>query len=460
MKSSIDAENNCDTPCEIPMPVKTCLDMLVEAGYEAWLVGGCVRDLVMGRVPADYDVTTSARVDEMRHIFSAYKIVDSGAHFGTLTIMINQFAIEVTTYRTESEYADSRHPTMVTFVSSLSEDLIRRDFTMNALAMDAEGHIVDEVGGCSDISAGLIRAVGQADERFSEDPLRIMRALRFAAELEFDIEEDTFSAMLRMHERLTAISSERIYAEINRLLCAAGVAETLIVGRDIFFYIFKMRDILEQYQYKNQELIQSAWIRTATAVGSVNKDFAVRLGALAMFADYLLEGSELLHHSTTDIREAKLCRISISKNVQKSIKCGKNVKFVMEKIAKHVDEKWAADATYFRGLLYKFGEAGVWLVLEFIEDLAEAGVLPRHIAEPETLVSARNTISQIFEDGDCWSLSCLAVNGADIESLGVPRGECIGKLLELCVQRVIRHPEDNRKETLLAFAKNQFDLIK
>lgn len=460
MKSSIVAENNCDTPREIPIPVKTCLVMLVESGYEAWLVGGCVRDLVMGRVPTDYDVTTSARVDDMRRIFSSYKIIDSGGLFGTLTIVINFYAIEVTTFRTESEYADSRHPEMVTFVSSLSEDLIRRDFTMNALAMDAEGHIVDEVGGGSDISAGLIRAVGKPDERFSEDPLRILRALRFSAELEFDIEEETLSAMIRMHERLTAISSERIYAEINRLLCAAGVAETLIVGRDIFFYIFKMREILEQYQYENQELIQSAWIRTATAVGSVKKDFAVRLGALAMFADYLLEGSELLHHSTTDIREAKVCRVSISKNVQKSIKCGKNVKSLMEKIVDHVDEKWTADATYFRGLLYKLGEAGVWLVVEFAEDLSEADVLPRHIADRETLVSARNTIDQIFVDGDCWALPCLAVNGTDIESLGVPRGEYIGKLLDLCMQRVIGHPEDNRKETLLTFARNQFDLIK
>lgn len=446
----------------IPVPVKTCLRLLLQAGFEAWLVGGCVRDFLMGRDPKDYDIATSARAEDMKNVFADYRVIETGLVYGTLTIISDGYDIEITTFRTESSYEDSRHPSSVTFVFSLSEDLLRRDFTMNALAMDIEGLVVDEVGGVNDILARKIRVVGEAQERFEEDPLRIMRALRFASELEFDIDIATLSAMKLMHSRLSDISSERIHTEFEKMLCASGVSRVMILGQEIIQNLFSAQEILRNYRYPSEDIAQKAWSLAARAVGSVRCDFSVRLGVLSLMADYFIECSDSSSVITSDIAEADKLRGALTINILSKLKCGRNVKKDVLSYADIFGANLSGDDYYFRTLINRHGEKILVEYSGILRKLAEAELLPSRIVgdKPDTVRSALAMVDEIVARGDCCSLSCLAVNGEDIMNLGVPRGKVIAEVLARCLDRVLKNPGENRRDRLIEFAKSQIDMIK
>lgn len=204
---------------EMPEKVKKIIGILTDAGYEAYAVGGCVRDSVLGRTPKDWDITTNASPKEVKGLFR--KTVDTGIEHGTVTVLLDREGFEVTTYRIDGKYEDGRHPSEVTFTRNLKEDLLRRDFTINAMAYNDTDGLVDLFNGMSDLEKGIIRAVGNPRERFSEDALRIMRAVRFASELGFDIEEETFNAMRQLVQGLKSISAERIRIELQKLIMGA-----------------------------------------------------------------------------------------------------------------------------------------------------------------------------------------------------------------------------------------------
>ena len=212
----------------IPANVSVVLDRLEFAGFEAYIVGGCVRDAVMSRTPKDYDVCTSALPHQVLNTFRDSHVIETGLQHGTVTVMSDNEPIEVTTYRTDGAYSDSRHPDKVEFVSSLTEDLKRRDFTMNAMAYHPQKGLVDPFGGQEDIAKGILKCVGNPQERFTEDALRILRALRFASRFQFKIHEDTSFAILEMAERLDNISKERISSELIQLLMGDGVTQLLL----------------------------------------------------------------------------------------------------------------------------------------------------------------------------------------------------------------------------------------
>ena len=197
----------------LPDEVKTALTKLRENGYEAFIIGGCVRDSLLGAEPKDYDITTSALPEETERVFCAYRVIETGIKHGTVTVLIGDMPLEITTYRIDSEYSDNRRPDSVTFTKSLYEDTARRDFTMNAVAIDENGSIADFHGGRNDIENKLIRCVGDPDKRFGEDALRILRAVRFSSVLGFDIEENTKAAVFRNKDLLKNISSEPSAAE-------------------------------------------------------------------------------------------------------------------------------------------------------------------------------------------------------------------------------------------------------
>ena len=203
---------------EIPSHVAVIIDTLEKAGFEAYAVGGCVRDTILNRIPGDWDITTSARPEQVKSLFR--RTIDTGIRHGTVTVMMGKTGYEVTTYRVDGEYEDGRHPKDVTFTASLTEDLARRDFTINAMAYSPKTGIIDVFHGIDDLKAGIIRSVGEARERFTEDALRILRAVRFSAQLGFAIEEKTAAAIHEMAGRLELISRERIQAELDKLLCS------------------------------------------------------------------------------------------------------------------------------------------------------------------------------------------------------------------------------------------------
>ena len=211
----------------IPAAIEYVLRQLEAGGYEAYLVGGCVRDHLRGQAPSDFDVTTSALPDETERVFAGDRVIETGLKHGTVTVLRDGMPVEITTYRTEGAYSDGRHPDSVAFTRSLAEDLCRRDFTVNAIAMDVHGGIVDLYGGREDLAAGCLRAVGDPVTRFNEDALRILRAFRFAAKLGFAIEPATLAAAIALAPRLRMVSRERICAELTKLVCAPHAAEAL-----------------------------------------------------------------------------------------------------------------------------------------------------------------------------------------------------------------------------------------
>ena len=202
----------------LPEKVKFIIDTITAAGFEAFAVGGCIRDSILGRNPADWDITTSAKPEQVKALFA--KTFDTGIQHGTITVLLDKEGFEVTTYRIDGEYEDSRHPKEVVFTSNLIEDLKRRDFTINAMAYNETVGLVDEFGGLEDIDRGVIRCVGDPGERFSEDALRIMRAIRFSAQLGYEIEENTKQAIVELADTLQNISAERIQVELVKLLCS------------------------------------------------------------------------------------------------------------------------------------------------------------------------------------------------------------------------------------------------
>ena len=216
----------------IPSEIGYFLNRLADSGHEAYLVGGCVRDFLLGKAPDDFDVTTSALPEETMAVFASDRVVGTGLRHGTVTVLHGGVSVEITTYRTEGAYSDGRHPDSVAFTRSLTEDLRRRDFTVNAMAMDAHCRIEDPFGGREDLNARLLRAVGDPETRFSEDALRILRAFRFAAKLGFKIEPKTLQAAFELAERLQMVSRERIFAELCKLLCAPHAASALLSMTD------------------------------------------------------------------------------------------------------------------------------------------------------------------------------------------------------------------------------------
>ena len=265
---------------ELSEGAKKVIEMLEEAGYEAFAVGGCVRDSLLGKKPFDFDVTTSASPEEMKEVFRNEHVIETGIKHGTLTVLINKEPVETTSFRVEKGYSDNRRPEKVEFVRSLSEDLSRRDFTINALAYNEKTGIVDLFGGISDLEHGTVRCVGNPDKRFNEDALRIMRALRFASVLGFEIEEETAASIKRNCGLLNNISSERISSELSKLLCGKNAAKILLEHPEPFFVIIPELSVLKGFDQRHFRHHLDAFGHTAAVLEAVPPVLELRLAAL------------------------------------------------------------------------------------------------------------------------------------------------------------------------------------
>ena len=240
---------------KIPHYITEVLNMLYDKGFEAYLVGGCVRDALMGKAPHDFDLTTNATPDEMLSCFSEMKIIETGLKHGTVTVVSDGENVEITTYRIDGKYVDNRHPEEVLFTRNIHEDLSRRDFTVNAIAYSPKDGIVDIFDGQKDIKNKIIRCVGSPDNRFAEDGLRIIRALRFASVLGFTINEKTSESIHNNKELLKNISAERIFAELKKLICGICAKEIISDYFDVFSFVFPKLSNYETACKKNTQLL-------------------------------------------------------------------------------------------------------------------------------------------------------------------------------------------------------------
>ena len=397
---------------KLPEKVKYIISRLEKNGYEAYAVGGCVRDSILDRVPEDWDITTSAKPEEVKKLFPA--TIDTGLQHGTVTVVIEKEGYEVTTFRLDGDYSDGRHPDRVAFTSSLTEDLKRRDFTINAMAYSENTGLIDRFDGEKDLEYGVIRAVGDAEERFSEDALRMLRAIRFAGQLNFDIAEKTFDAIKKLSPDISKVSVERIAKELEKLLLSGNPEYIILVYEAGIFEViapeiaalFKTGEI-----YNSIEAVRRAsypekkglyQIRTALFLERLGADSAAKL-----------------------LKRFKLDNDTIN-TVKKLI-----------------------------GLLQREVEASA---LEMRRTVKEAGhkIIPilLEARRAKGLCNNSELYRKIIERGECTSVSELKVNGRDLIEAGVPKGVMIGETLERLLESVIEHPELNTRESLLLEVKH------
>ena len=386
---------------QLPYEVEWVIGKIRDAGYEAFAVGGCVRDTLLGRTPEDWDVTTSARPEAVKAIFE--RTVDTGLQHGTVTVLKNRKGYEVTTYRIDGEYHDGRHPDSVEFTPNLLEDLKRRDFTINAMAYSHETGIVDEFGGMEDLKAGIVRCVGRPEDRFTEDALRLLRALRFSAQLGFEIEESTYAAIKTIAPNLAKVSKERVQAELTKLLLSAHPERILLLKE------------------------------TGLSVQIVPGFDAVFAPALFSELSRLPAEKPLRWAGFLLCQSAKQAE-AVLKGLKMDNETIGNVSRMIEGAKETLPlEKPAVRRAMSRYTPYQLEGA---LKLKELMGSPVAGEI-------------RRLREEIIRDGDCVSLKDLAVKGRDLLEAGVERGPMVGEILNHLFDLVLLYPEKNDRELLL-----------
>ena len=437
----------------LPQPVKEVLFRLNNVGYAAYAVGGCVRDLLLGREPDDWDVTTSARPEQVMSLFAGH-CIPSGLQHGTVTVRQSGQSYEVTTFRTDGIYSDHRHPDSVRFSDTLEEDLKRRDFTVGAMAMDSGERIIDLFGGREDLLAGRIRCVGSPDRRFGEDALRIMRALRFASVLGFSIEEETAAAARRCASMLRSIAVERLRVEMTKLLCGRDAARVLLDYPDVIAVF--LPEILPAvgFDQKNVHHIYDVWGHTAHAVSAATEDHIVRWTML--FHDlgkpncFTVDEGGVGHFyghgkESLVIAQAAMSRMRFSNEERDAV----------VKLVDWHDRVIPVTAKGIRRCLNALGTEGTrrLIAVKRADNLAQS---PAYRGRQQELDRAEEILEELLARDACFSLKQLAVKGGDMMALGL-RGPAIGDMLQRLLEKVLEESLPNEREPLLAWAKQYME---
>ena len=390
----------------IPENVMTALGILGENGYSAYAVGGCVRDSLLGNKPDDWDICTSALPEQTMQCFEKYRVIPTGVKHGTITVIIEK-PLEITTFRIDGDYLDNRRPSEVLFTPKLEDDLCRRDFTVNAMALGADGEITDLYGGKEDLEAKVIRCVGCAETRFDEDALRIMRALRFASVLRFEIESETAKAILAKKNLLKNIAAERIVKEFTKLL--GGNCADILSG---YGEVIKVFLPLACFSADTLELIKSSP------------------------SDPLLRLAILLRNTPADEAEKLLRELKYDNRTLKYIALMLNT-FGMN---------LSDSRPYVKRLINRYGEEETKQVADFF--------LYTGRIDNELYTQITDTVADIIEKGECCTLSKLAVKGSDIAELGICPQNKIGKVLYALLEKVMDNECENEKNALINLAEN------
>lgn len=432
----------------LPEKVSSILNTLLSAGFEAYAVGGCIRDSLLGKEPKDWDITTSAKPDEVKSLFQ--KTIDTGIEHGTVTVVIGREGFEVTTYRIDGKYEDSRHPKEVTFTPNLLEDLKRRDFTINAMAYNHIDGLVDAFDGIRDLKRGIVRCVGEARQRFKEDALRMMRAVRFAAQLGFSIEEDTYAAICEMSPDLKRISAERICTELVSLLVSGHPEEMRTLYQtgitNVILPEFNAMMLTEQ---NNPHHIYSVGEHTLNALCYVESDKVLRLSVLlhdiAKPVCQTTDDDGVHHFHGHPGYGSKM-----AKKILRRLKFDNDtIEKVCRLIAGHDDNPPLTHQGVRRAVVRIGIDA-----YPAIFALKRADILAQseygRLQKLEYLKQYEAYYHEIVEAGQCLTLKQLAVNGGDLIAVGIQPGPKLGQMLKELLEIVLEDPSRNTKEYLLA----------
>lgn len=430
---------------------KKIISVIESAGYEAFAVGGCVRDFIMHRACDDIDITTSAKPDELERILSenGIRFIETGLKHGTVTAVINGENYEITTYRTDGDYKDSRHPESVEFVADIKEDLSRRDFTVNAMAYNERKGIVDLFGGKADLENGVIRAVGDPDKRFKEDALRIMRAIRFASVLSFSVEPETKKAIFDNRKLLKNVSAERIFSELSKLIMGDNVFTVLKDYRDIIAVVIPELEPIFNIPQNTKWHIYNVWEHTCKAVDSAPKDLALRLAML--FHDIGKAYTRTTDEKGTDhfIGHQRVSALYTEKALKRLKVPNEIYDRVMFLVPIH-DMHIGTEDKKIKKWLSKAGESSLRDLIEVkrADKLAQNPEMTEQ--ELENLNITQSRLDKIISDGEPFTVKELAVNGNDMIALGL-QGRQIGEALDNLLEKVIDNELPNEKSALIKY---------
>lgn len=431
----------------MPQAVKEIIATLQQHNYEAYAVGGCVRDSILGREPNDWDITTSASPEEVKALFR--RTIDTGIEHGTVTVMVDKTGYEVTTYRIDGKYEDGRHPTEVTFTRNLKEDLLRRDFTINAMAYNDTDGLVDIFGGLEDIDRKVIRCVGDPRARFTEDALRLMRAIRFAAQLGYTIEEETREAMKEIASNLTKISAERIQVELTKTLVSPNpflLKDAYELGLTKFF--MPEFDLAMETKQNNPHHMYTVGEHSLVSVQNIRADKVLRLTMLMHDLGKPLcittDEDGIDHYYGHPAKSEEMAR-----EILHRLKFDNDTIRKVCVLVRHHDERIVPGIKYMRRAVARIGEEAFPALFEVQEaDIAAQSNYKRE-KKLATLETNRRDYEEMRALNQCVSKANLAVTGRDLIDCGMKPGREIGKVLDAMLKDVIEEPSHNNKEYLL-----------
>lgn len=440
----------------LPENISRALDMLESAGHEAWVVGGCVRDSLMGIIPHDYDITTSALPAETEQVFAGYRLIETGLKHGTVTVLAGGSPIEITTYRVDGEYRDSRRPERVTFTRNIRDDVSRRDFTMNGIAYNPKQGYFDEFGGAEDIKAGVIRCIGKPEKRFREDALRILRGLRFSASLGFEIEENTARAMHDNRELLNKISAERVLSELCGLLTSRNshrnIFRVLTEFRDIAAVIIpEFRECTGFVQHSRFHCfdVYEHCVMSAQKAAEISAGSECRLPlTLAMLLHDIGKPQRFTLGEDGEGHFYGHAAVSadIAEDILRRLKCSNALRERVCTIVRYHDVPLSDTDKSVRRLLRKYG-------LETVRDICLAHICDDSAKTPECAGRCGEwcavlSRAEALAPSCCLTLKDLAVDGKALSGLMEPSPE-MGKTLKFLLDEVINGNFPNEREFLL-----------
>lgn len=438
---------------EIPQGAAWVLEQLRDAGYEAYVVGGCVRDSLLHRMPDDWDITTSAKPEDTKRIFR--RTVDTGIQHGTVTVMVDRTGYEVTTYRIDGEYADGRHPEHVTFTASLLEDLKRRDFTINAMAYSPAEGLVDEFDGIGDINRRVIRAVGDPVQRFTEDALRMMRAIRFSAQLDYRIDEDTREGIRLLASNLQKVSAERIRVELEKLLLSEHpeeLKEAYELGL-LRQFLPELSECMECGQ-NNPHHCLSVGDHILCAVKAARRDKVLRLALL--LHDIAKPQVKTTDENGIDHFHGHAARsAALADRILRDLKYDNQTREAAVRLIAWHDRNLGDSLPEIRKSISELGEEWFLPLLEVKTSDVEAQSDYQRDEKLGKIEYWRNAFEEIRCAGDCLSLKDLAVSGKDLIAAGAAPGKEIGRILHEMLEEVLWEPAHNTREYLLEKWQNQ-----
>ena len=440
----------------LPRKVIMIINNLRLHGYEAYAVGGCVRDSILAKRPEDWDITTSARPEEIKKLFR--RTVDTGIEHGTVTVLVGKDAFEVTTYRIDGAYEDSRHPKEVRFTNRLEEDLRRRDFTINAMAYNDEVRLVDVFGGMKDLNHHLIRCVGDARERFSEDALRILRAVRFSAQLDFPIEENTAEAVRELAPTLENISAERIQTELVKLLVSAHperIQDAYEMG--ITKIVLPEWDAMVGVEQKTPHHKYDVAQHTLHALKNVKRDKILRLTML--FHDMGKPSMKTTDENGRDhFKGHALVSEEIARKVMHRLKFDNDTIKKVTRLVCYHDYRMEATPKNVRRAMNRIGVElfPYYLAVRMADAKAQSPYKRRE--KIENIIAIREIYQEILLNKECINLRQLAVSGRDLMKLGMQPGRELGGMLTELLEYVLDDPARNEKEILCNYVKEKLNL--